>query len=157
MEKTNVQEILDNPTISSWLKEQIKISEKRDVLDAINDAELLLKILNERFEALANQRADVSHIANDPEANASFDLYAQQQKLPVKPKLPSWTNGLSVRVATCLVNAGFQSIKEVRDQHRKGYDFLTIPNFGRCCLPELQVWLDDIQQRGENKLKELLK
>ena len=157
MEKINEQEILNNPTISYWLKEQIIISEKRDVLDAINDAELLLKILNERFEALANQRAVVSHITNDPEANASLDLYAQKQKLPVKPKLPSWTNGLPVRVANCLVNAGFQSIKEVRAQHRKCYDFLTIPIFGRRCLPELQTWLDDIPQRGENKLKELFK
>ena len=48
MKILNEQEILDDPAISFWLKEQIKASKNRDIVDTINDAVLLLKILNTR-------------------------------------------------------------------------------------------------------------
>lgn len=47
----NEQDILNDPAISNWLKEQIVASKDRDVVDAINDVSILLKVLHERFEA----------------------------------------------------------------------------------------------------------
>jgi hypothetical protein len=46
------QELLDGPCTSYWLKEQIRNLDKRDVLDAMRDAELLAKVANERWQAV---------------------------------------------------------------------------------------------------------
>lgn len=47
-------DILADPAASRWLKEQIRATQSRDVVDAIADAKVLLSILNNRFaETLA--------------------------------------------------------------------------------------------------------
>jgi len=43
----------NDPTISYWLKEQLEIAQKRDPLDALNDAEMLVSILKEKFKQLS--------------------------------------------------------------------------------------------------------
>lgn len=45
----NEHDILADPAASTWLKEQIELSKTRDVVDAMNDAEALFNVLNERF------------------------------------------------------------------------------------------------------------
>ena len=44
-----LKEILADPTISSWLKEAIKMAYEQDPLDALHDAHRLLKMLGERY------------------------------------------------------------------------------------------------------------
>lgn len=46
------QAILDSPTASYWLKEAIKKSATRDVLDAWRDAEMLAQLLKARFKSI---------------------------------------------------------------------------------------------------------
>jgi hypothetical protein len=43
------QELMENPAVSYWLKTAITNTKERDIVDALNDAELLLAILNARF------------------------------------------------------------------------------------------------------------
>lgn len=49
------EEILESPYYSSWLKEALKSSLKRDVLDALKDSYLLFQILNQREMAMRNR------------------------------------------------------------------------------------------------------
>ena len=44
--------MLAAPSVSDWLKCQIVESRRRDILDALNDAETLAAILRERWEAI---------------------------------------------------------------------------------------------------------
>lgn len=46
--------ILDDPSMSNWLKEAIQTSLYRDPVDAARDAELLYRILNERCRKTLN-------------------------------------------------------------------------------------------------------
>lgn len=43
------QEMLNDPSTSFWLKEQIKATKQRDLLDALNDAEALVLVLKSRL------------------------------------------------------------------------------------------------------------
>ncbi len=45
-------ELLIDPCISYWLKEQIRESSNRDILDVIKDVELFHNILNLRIQAM---------------------------------------------------------------------------------------------------------
>lgn len=45
----NEREILADPSASHWLKSQLVATKSRDVVDAINDAEVLLNVLQQRF------------------------------------------------------------------------------------------------------------
>ncbi len=47
------REIMADPSISNWLKTQLTASRNRDPIDALNDAELLVTLLNGRLDALA--------------------------------------------------------------------------------------------------------
>ena len=58
-------ELLANPATSDWLKNAITSARKRDVVDALNDAEILVEVLTvdydnitRRTNALAAARAD---------------------------------------------------------------------------------------------------
>jgi len=42
------EDVLNDPAISFWLKEQIKKTKNRDVLDSLRDAELLVSLLEQR-------------------------------------------------------------------------------------------------------------
>ena len=43
--------LLNDPSISYWLKNQIKRINERDVLDALNDTQILIDLLNSRFRS----------------------------------------------------------------------------------------------------------
>lgn len=64
-------DLIADPSISYWLKEQLKNSAERDLLDAINDAEMLLSVLagkyRERFgvELYAGGRFDIIDLKRD--------------------------------------------------------------------------------------------
>lgn len=45
--------VLADPAASFWLKDAIKAALKRDALNALRDAEILVKVLQERQRALA--------------------------------------------------------------------------------------------------------
>jgi hypothetical protein len=45
-------EFLHDPTVSDWLKSQIRATKTRDVLDAWNDAQILLDLLQRRWQAV---------------------------------------------------------------------------------------------------------
>ncbi len=45
-------EILVDPSASDWLKNALRAALERDPVDAVNDAEMLLKALNEKLDAL---------------------------------------------------------------------------------------------------------
>jgi hypothetical protein len=48
-------EILADPSISSWLKDAIKMAYEQDPLDALRDAHRLLKMLGERYTQVVNR------------------------------------------------------------------------------------------------------
>jgi hypothetical protein len=52
--KLSEQELLANPAISFWLKDQIRHINQRDVLDALRDAELWVELLQQRFNRQTN-------------------------------------------------------------------------------------------------------
>lgn len=58
--------LLRDPSISYWLKTQIVESKGRDILDSIRDAELLLSVLNRRFD---NMGGIVIDLSNEGDAN----------------------------------------------------------------------------------------
>lgn len=45
--------ILNDPAASYWLKDALRSATRRDIVDAINDAETLLAILQDRFDKLS--------------------------------------------------------------------------------------------------------
>ncbi|TNC80206.1 MAG: hypothetical protein C9356_14865 [Oleiphilus sp.] len=40
--------LLNDPSVSYWLKEQLEVLQKRDPLDALRDAETLVEVLREK-------------------------------------------------------------------------------------------------------------
>lgn len=44
--------LLVDPGISHWLKEQIRLTRERDVVDALKDIEVLTRVLNSRLASL---------------------------------------------------------------------------------------------------------
>lgn len=59
--------VASDPAASFWLKQQVEITKTRDVLDALSDAETLVRILKSRLDALMvkNQNINVSNPNND--------------------------------------------------------------------------------------------
>lgn len=53
-------EILQSQDVSYWLKDAIKAAMQRDPVDALNDAELLVKVLRRRVGKLLSNVASVS-------------------------------------------------------------------------------------------------
>ena len=51
----NLNEILNDPGISYWLKDAIKTAYERDPVDALHDARRLLKMLGERYTQIVNR------------------------------------------------------------------------------------------------------
>ena len=51
----NLNEILEDPGISYWLKDAIKTAYERDPVDALHDARRLLKMLAERYTRIVNR------------------------------------------------------------------------------------------------------
>ena len=53
-----IDDVLNDPTISDWLKWAIRSALNRDTLDATKDAELLFFILSTRLGEMFEQAAD---------------------------------------------------------------------------------------------------
>lgn len=51
----NLNEILEDPGISYWLKDAIKTAYERDPVDALHDARRLLQLLGERYTQIVNR------------------------------------------------------------------------------------------------------
>lgn len=51
------KQILEDPSISYWVKEAVKALDERDTLDAFYDAEIVLQFAKEKYEKLANDWA----------------------------------------------------------------------------------------------------
>lgn len=51
----NLNEILEDPGVSYWLKDAIKTAYERDPVDALHDARRLLKMLAERYTRIVNR------------------------------------------------------------------------------------------------------
>jgi hypothetical protein len=51
----NINEILEDPGMSYWLKDAIKTAYERDPVDALHDARRLLKMLAERYTRIVNR------------------------------------------------------------------------------------------------------
>lgn len=49
MNKPSIQQVLDSPSASFWLKNALQSALNRDCVDAARDAELLSTLLSERF------------------------------------------------------------------------------------------------------------
>ncbi len=50
-----LKDVLADPGISHWLKDAIKAAYERDPIDAVRDAQRLLKILGERYAQIVNR------------------------------------------------------------------------------------------------------
>ena len=48
MEIPTIEEVINDPTASNWLRESLAKAVERDIVDAVNDAELLSKLLSKR-------------------------------------------------------------------------------------------------------------
>jgi hypothetical protein len=48
-----IPEILADPCSSYWLKDALRSAVRRDIVDALNDAEALIAILQDRFDKLS--------------------------------------------------------------------------------------------------------
>ncbi|MDC5870529.1 hypothetical protein OPW39_17125 [Vibrio europaeus] len=46
------RELVNDPSTSFWLKEQFELTKKRDLIDALSDAEILVSILKSRVNLL---------------------------------------------------------------------------------------------------------
>lgn len=45
----------DCPSTSFWLKQQLNVIGERDIVDALNDVETLLGVLNLRFKSMTEE------------------------------------------------------------------------------------------------------
>ena len=50
-----LEQILTDPSISSWLKDAVKMAYEQDPIDALRDAHRLIKMLGERYTQVVNQ------------------------------------------------------------------------------------------------------
>ena len=53
----NTESILNAPDASNWLKKAIKESRDRDVIDALKDAEALVRVLEAKLDAMIKRVA----------------------------------------------------------------------------------------------------
>ena len=51
----NLNEILEDPGVSYWLKDAIKTAYERDPIEALHDARWLLEMLGERYAQVVNR------------------------------------------------------------------------------------------------------
>ncbi|HBC2020528.1 TPA: hypothetical protein I6Z44_002816 [Vibrio cholerae] len=52
------QTLLSDPSTSNWLKEQLDLTKKRDPVDALNDAEVLVTVLESRLNTVIQHQQD---------------------------------------------------------------------------------------------------
>ncbi len=54
-----IDEVLNDPTTSDWLKWALRSALNRDILDATNDAEILFMILSARLNAIFHENSEI--------------------------------------------------------------------------------------------------
>lgn len=52
LETSTVNRVLADPSVRFWVKEQLHAASKRDLLDALNDAELLRRTLQNALDSM---------------------------------------------------------------------------------------------------------
>jgi hypothetical protein len=52
-------ELVNDPSTSYWLKQQITKLQNRDVLDGLIDAEILVEVLKEKAELISNKAGNL--------------------------------------------------------------------------------------------------
>lgn len=57
MDMKIVNQILNDMGTHNWVKDQYKQAERRDIVDAINDAEILVEMLKARFNQMTGKVA----------------------------------------------------------------------------------------------------
>jgi hypothetical protein len=55
----SLQDVLADQSLSCWLKDALQASYERDPVDALLDAQRLLKLLNERYAQIVNRGATI--------------------------------------------------------------------------------------------------
>ncbi|MEY8215578.1 MAG: hypothetical protein RPR97_13975 [Colwellia sp.] len=63
--------ITSDPSVSFWLKEQIKITKNRDLMDALNDVEVLKSVLDDRLSGAIRVSKDIL------QPNTQLQLYPE--------------------------------------------------------------------------------
>ncbi|EGR0592913.1 TPA: hypothetical protein AB5C39_003383 [Vibrio mimicus] len=59
MKTNNIEQtLLSDPSTSNWLKEQLDLTKKRDLVDALNDAEVLVTVLESRLKTVTQHQQD---------------------------------------------------------------------------------------------------
>ncbi|MCP4900094.1 MAG: hypothetical protein GY906_24250 [bacterium] len=53
--RAEMQTMLDNPATSYWLRDALKSALRRDCVDAVHDAEILVTLLRKRCDAVLEQ------------------------------------------------------------------------------------------------------
>ena len=48
--RTDFADIYTNPCISTWVKDSLRSAERRDIVDAYNDADLVCELLRQRVD-----------------------------------------------------------------------------------------------------------
>jgi hypothetical protein len=59
-----IDDVLNDPTISDWLKWALRSALNRDPLDVTNDAEMLFLILSQRLGELFAEHAPLEYASN---------------------------------------------------------------------------------------------
>ena len=54
-----IDDVLNDPTISNWLKSALRSALHRDPLDATNDAEILFLILSQRLNTFFHENSEL--------------------------------------------------------------------------------------------------
>lgn len=62
MTEQDEEKRLRDPSISLWLKDQINDSKERDVVDALQDAEVLVDILRSRLSRMVDPQGDAAEL-----------------------------------------------------------------------------------------------
>lgn len=57
MTAPRIEDVLDDPAVSYWLKNQLRALLLRDAVDATHDAELLARIMRDRLNKLLPRSA----------------------------------------------------------------------------------------------------
>lgn len=52
----NIDDVLKDPSTSFWLKDAIKTLSNRDIVDAVNDAEILASLMKDRLNSIQGGR-----------------------------------------------------------------------------------------------------
>jgi hypothetical protein len=58
------ERVLQDPAVHRWVKREIIESQRRDPVDALHDAELLVRVLKEEYEKTAGRTAGLRPSAN---------------------------------------------------------------------------------------------